>query len=141
MEEVVVGRVPDAPGPPTRSAGGRGADLRAEIAETIASAARQEYRSLAHEEPDFIPYFREATPIDVIERLRILHRGAQAELSSLPEKILKATLDSVPALGGEAHPPERGVRPVGATAPSIAIEMRQRVKFVMLTERHTQRDR
>jgi phosphoenolpyruvate carboxylase len=45
--------------------------VRAEIAETIASAARQAYRSLAHEEPDFIPYFREATPIDVIERLEI----------------------------------------------------------------------
>jgi len=38
---------------------------------TAADAARRSHGELAHNHPDFIPYFRAATPIDVIERLRI----------------------------------------------------------------------
>ena len=37
----------------------------------VAGAGRRAYGSLVHDDPDFIPYFRTATPIDVIERLRI----------------------------------------------------------------------
>ena len=56
---------------PAASASAGSAGERFEIAEMIASAARSAYRALAHEEPDFIRYFREATPIDVVERLQI----------------------------------------------------------------------
>ena len=38
---------------------------------TIAEAGRRGYSSLVRDDPDFIHYFRSATPIDVIERLRI----------------------------------------------------------------------
>lgn len=38
---------------------------------TVATVSRSTYRSLVHEDPDFILYFRAATPIDVIERLHI----------------------------------------------------------------------
>ncbi len=43
---------------------------------TVASAGRQAYRDLVHDDPDFVPYFRSATPIDVIERLPIGSRPA-----------------------------------------------------------------
>ena len=42
-----------------------------EIAETLADVARAKYRSLVHDDPDFYPFFRHATPIDVIERMAI----------------------------------------------------------------------
>jgi phosphoenolpyruvate carboxylase len=42
----------------------------------VASRARSTYRSLVWEDPDFVPYFRGATPIDVIERLEIGSRPA-----------------------------------------------------------------
>lgn len=41
-----------------------------------ALASRQTFRALVYEDPDFYQYFREATPIDVIERLRIGSRPA-----------------------------------------------------------------
>ncbi|MCZ6691316.1 MAG: phosphoenolpyruvate carboxylase [Planctomycetota bacterium] len=37
----------------------------------IAAEGRAAYRALIYEDPDFFTYFRKATPIDVIERLRI----------------------------------------------------------------------
>ena len=43
---------------------------------TIAHQGRSTYRALVYENPDFIPYFRSATPIDVIERLEIGSRPA-----------------------------------------------------------------
>ncbi len=43
---------------------------------TVARAGRSAYRALVYEDPDFIPYFRSATPIDVIERLEIGSRPA-----------------------------------------------------------------
>ena len=43
---------------------------------TIAREGRSTYRALVYEDPDFIPYFRSATPIDVIERLEIGSRPA-----------------------------------------------------------------
>lgn len=42
----------------------------------LASASRTAYRALVVDHPDFFTYFREATPIDVIERLRIGSRPA-----------------------------------------------------------------
>jgi phosphoenolpyruvate carboxylase len=40
-------------------------------AELIAERSRSVYRAIVEDNVDLIPYFREATPIDVIERLRI----------------------------------------------------------------------
>ena len=57
--------------------------------EAIANEARRVYRGMVHETPEFIPYFREATPIDVIERLKLGSRpakraaGGQAGVESL----------------------------------------------------------
>ncbi|MCB1560278.1 MAG: phosphoenolpyruvate carboxylase [Xanthomonadales bacterium] len=55
----------------------------------MAGISRDSFRALIHEHPDFVRYFREATPIDVIERLNISSRppkraaGEQAGISSL----------------------------------------------------------
>lgn len=43
---------------------------------TIAAASRARYRALVFDRPDFHQYFREATPIDVIERMQIGGRVA-----------------------------------------------------------------
>ena len=43
----------------------------------MANDARQHYRALVHEDPNFAAYFRAATPIDVIERLRIGSRPSR----------------------------------------------------------------
>lgn len=48
----------------------------AAIAETMASAARDAYRSLVYEDEHFVDFFRTATPIDVIERMAIGSRPA-----------------------------------------------------------------
>ena len=41
------------------------------LADTLAERARATYRALVYEDPAFRPYFRSATPIDVIERMPI----------------------------------------------------------------------
>ncbi len=57
--------------------------------ERIAAESRQAYRALVHERSGFVPYFRLATPIDVIERLKLGSRpakraaGGQAGVESL----------------------------------------------------------
>ncbi|QCU72347.1 phosphoenolpyruvate carboxylase [Luteimonas yindakuii] len=43
----------------------------------LAQWSRTHYRALVHEHPDFIAYFRAATPIDVIERLQIGSRPSR----------------------------------------------------------------
>ncbi len=48
-----------------------------ELAMSMAGEARKNYRTLVHEDPDFTNYFRAATPIDVIERLRIGSRPSR----------------------------------------------------------------
>ena len=57
------------------------------IAGELAQTARAHYRALVHEDPAFPAYFRAATPIDVIERLRIGSRPAKragaGDISSL----------------------------------------------------------
>ena len=45
--------------------------------DAFAGEARRVYRALVHETPKFIPYFRQATPIDVIERLKLGSRPAK----------------------------------------------------------------
>ncbi|MEO8001940.1 MAG: phosphoenolpyruvate carboxylase [Arenimonas sp.] len=58
-----------------------------ELAAEMANDARKHYRALVHDDPNSIPYFRAATPIDVIERLRIgsrpSRRGNQGGVESL----------------------------------------------------------
>ena len=61
------------------------------MAADIAQAARAHYRGLVYETPGFVDYFRAATPIDVIERLRIGSRpskrgnaGGVASLRAIP---------------------------------------------------------
>lgn len=58
-----------------------------ELASEAANKARQHYRALVHEDKNFAGYFRAATPIDVIERLRIgsrpSRRGNQGGVESL----------------------------------------------------------
>ena len=46
------------------------------LAETVSVIARKTYRSLVYEDPRFKPYFREGTPIDVIQRMSIGSRPA-----------------------------------------------------------------
>ena len=47
-----------------------------ELLETLATASRSRYRSLVWKHPDFVAYFRGATPIDVIETMPIGSRPA-----------------------------------------------------------------
>src|SRR5690606_8041379 len=57
------------------------------IAAELAADARTHYRALVHDDPAFPAYFRAATPIDVIERLRIgsrpSKRGGTGEVDAL----------------------------------------------------------
>jgi phosphoenolpyruvate carboxylase len=46
------------------------------IMDEIAAESRMAYRALVHEDPEFYTYFRQATPIDVIERMNIGSRPA-----------------------------------------------------------------
>ncbi|MCC7249637.1 MAG: phosphoenolpyruvate carboxylase, partial [Lysobacter sp.] len=48
-----------------------------EIANDLAQVSRAHYRTLVHERADFPAYFRAATPIDVIERLRLGSRPSK----------------------------------------------------------------
>lgn len=46
------------------------------IMQQLSERAEDHYRSLVHRPPEFVQYFRQATPVDVIERLRIGSRPA-----------------------------------------------------------------
>lgn len=48
-----------------------------EIMEELAVKSRQHYRALIYEEPDFIDFFHEVTPIDEISKLQISSRPAR----------------------------------------------------------------
>ncbi len=61
------------------------------IMQTIADTARDSFRGLVYQDPRFHGYFRQATPIDVIERMRIgsrppsRHKGGRIEdLRAIP---------------------------------------------------------
>ncbi len=67
--EQVTGSVALATALPTH----RGSDMPEwhEMMDVIAAESRRTYRKLIYETPQFYDYFRKATPIDVIERMRI----------------------------------------------------------------------
>lgn len=52
------------------------------VLDTMALSSRQTYRQLVYEHPNFLHYFRHATPIDVIERLQIGSRPASRRSQS-----------------------------------------------------------
>jgi len=58
-----------------------------EIMEELATKSRSHYRSLIYEQPDFIDFFHQVTPIDEISQLQIssrpARRGGKKDLSSL----------------------------------------------------------
>ncbi len=60
-----------------------------ELAAELAQISRAHYRALVHEHADFPAYFRAATPIDVIERLR---------LGSRPSKRREGGIDALRAI-------------------------------------------
>lgn len=55
----------------TRGARFHPSDDELDLMASIAARSREAYRALVHEHPDLFPYFRHATPIDVIERMNI----------------------------------------------------------------------
>lgn len=57
------------------------------IAAGMAADARAHYRALVHEDPEFPAYFRAATPIDVIERLRIGSRPGKRQRDGAIESL------------------------------------------------------
>ncbi len=56
-----------------------GAERLQALMASIAAASRTQYRALVYDRPDFHQYFREVTPIDVIERMQIGGRIAHRE--------------------------------------------------------------
>jgi phosphoenolpyruvate carboxylase len=52
------------------------------VMKTIAEASRERYRQLVYATPEFEPYFRQATPLDVIERLSIGSRPSARRTKS-----------------------------------------------------------
>jgi phosphoenolpyruvate carboxylase len=48
-----------------------------EMVSHMAEVSSEAYRNLVYQDPDFIAYFRDATPIDVIERMRIGSRPSR----------------------------------------------------------------
>jgi len=57
---------------------GQAGELQA-LMRSVADASRACYRALVHERADFAQFFREVTPIDVIERMQIGGRSAHRE--------------------------------------------------------------
>jgi len=49
----------------------------------VAEASRARYRALVYDDPEFLRYFRDVTPIDVIERMQIGGRVAHREGSGI----------------------------------------------------------
>ncbi len=60
-----------------------GAPQLRELMGTIATASRARYRGLVYEQPGFQAYFRDVTPIDVIERMQIGGRVAHRDGSGI----------------------------------------------------------
>lgn len=63
----------------TANAPGAAGSMELALANTLAAASQQHYRELVWEDPQFLDYFRQATPIDVIERMQIGSRPAMRE--------------------------------------------------------------
>ncbi len=73
-----------------RGAGAQVDPLHEACAATVARSSFEAYRRLVFGEPDFQDYFRQVTPIDVIERMQIGSRAAYRSAA--------ATIDSVRAV-------------------------------------------
>ena len=88
--EQVTGSVALATALPTH----RGNDMPAwhEMMDVIASTSRTAYRSLVYENPGFYEYFRAATPIDLIERMRIGSRPSARRSQSGIERSARNSL-------------------------------------------------
>jgi phosphoenolpyruvate carboxylase len=67
----------------------RGNDMPAwhEIMDDIAAESRKAYRKLIYDSPEFYDYFRKATPLDVIQRMRIGSRPAARRSQSSIEDL------------------------------------------------------
>jgi phosphoenolpyruvate carboxylase len=106
---------------------GRERELRALMA-SIAAASRARYRALVHERPDFLDFFRQVTPIDVIERMqiggRIAHRPGEGVAAVRPVPWVYAWMQSrhvLPGWFGIGTGLEAAVREHGAGAIERAI--------------------
>jgi phosphoenolpyruvate carboxylase len=75
--ELVVGAVLERPDAAGEHAGDAPAPAWTAAFETVAQESRRAYRALVHDDPDFPVFFQLATPIDVIERLRIGSRPSK----------------------------------------------------------------
>jgi phosphoenolpyruvate carboxylase len=88
----------EAPRDPTRER-----ELRA-LMGSISAASRARYRALVHERPDFLAFFREVTPIDVIERMqiggRVAHRSGEGVAVVRPVPWVYAWMQSRHVLPG-----------------------------------------
>ena len=65
-----------------RDAGGAGTEVRAEwtgAMDRMSAAAQEAYRRLVYDDPQFVDYFRQATPIDEVAHLRIGSRPARRQ--------------------------------------------------------------
>jgi phosphoenolpyruvate carboxylase len=78
-------------------------ELRALMA-SIAGASRARYRALVHDRPEFVKFFREVTPIDVIERMqiggRVAHRPGEGVGAVRPVPWVYAWMQSRHVLPG-----------------------------------------
>ncbi len=78
-------------------------ELRA-LMGSIAAASRARYRALVHDEPGLMQFFRDATPIDVIERMqiggRVAHRDGEGAGAVRPVPWVYAWMQSRHVLPG-----------------------------------------
>jgi len=93
------------------------------MAAVLAEESRRHYRALVHEHPDFPAYFRAATPIDVIERLRIGSRpsrrreGGIGNLRAIPWVFAwSQNRSTLTGWYGVGHALQHGIREYGQEA-------------------------
>ena len=83
--EQAVGSVALATALPARKQADESSDWP-QIMETIANASRDQYQALVYDSPSFSDYFRKATPVDIIERMRFtdIAGGDVSDLKTVP---------------------------------------------------------
>ncbi|MCP3915768.1 MAG: phosphoenolpyruvate carboxylase [bacterium] len=75
--ELVIGAALERPDAAGDASGAEPAARWGDAVDTLAAESRRVYRALVHDDPDFPSFFQLATPIDVIERLRIGSRPSK----------------------------------------------------------------
>lgn len=121
VHAVVMDRI-EAPRAPERER-----ELRA-LMGTVAAASRARYESLVGGQPGFMRFFRDVTPIDVIERMQIGGRAGPSEGADTPARPVPwiyAWMQSrhvLPGWFGIGSGLEAGVREHGAPALEHALE-------------------